>query len=93
VRIPGLLVVLAKVNLNTRGQGSEPSDHPASGLGSPRVRARLTDRLRAQIIAYYEQGNVSALETAQQFGVGKSTVLRILRDGGADVRPHGKRLT
>ena len=88
-----ILVVLAKVNFNTARQMSKPSEHEDSSQVSTRARARLTARLRLQIVEHYQSGTVSALETAERFGVGKSTVLRILRDAGVEVRPQGRRLT
>ncbi len=87
------VVVLAKVNFNTARQMSKPSEHEDSTQVSTRARARLTASLRLQIVEHYQSGTVSALETAERFGVGKSTVLRILRDAGVEVRQQGRRLT
>ena len=86
-------VVLAKVNFNTARQMPKPSEHDQPIQESTRVRTRLTPKLRKQIVEHYQLGTFSALETAEHFGVGKSTVLRILRDAGAEVRPQGRRLT
>lgn len=85
------MVVLSRVNLNTPRQRRKPS----AAVPDCRVQTkrRTTQRLRGEIVAYYKRGNVSALQTAKAHGVGKSTVLMILREAGAEVRPHGRRLT
>lgn len=91
IEIPASLVVLSRVNLNTPRQRRKPSD----GSSERRVPAkqRITQSLRRKIVTYYESGNVSAQQAAEEHGVGKSTVLKILREAGAEVRPHGRRIT
>ncbi|QQM51881.1 helix-turn-helix domain-containing protein [Rhodococcus pyridinivorans] len=55
-------------------------------------RSRITARTRAEAIELYNSG-LSALDVAEQLGVGKSTVLKILKHEGVTVRPRGKRIT
>jgi Helix-turn-helix domain of resolvase len=87
-----LLVVLTRLNLNTRSKGIRGS---AADATPPRVRPRrrVTQTLREQVVAMYQKGGVSALQVAQELGLGKSTVLRILHDSGHVVRSQGRRLT
>lgn len=63
------------------------------GCSEIRQRSRLTPALRDQVAAFYTHNEVSALKTAEHFGIGKSTVLKILKSSGTDVRPRGRRLT
>ncbi len=53
----------------------------------------MTSQLRRQVVEFYAPGNKSALQTAEEFDIGKSTVLRILKQEGVVVRKHGQRLT
>ena len=86
-----LLVVLSGVNLNTRRSTRLP---PARPIDQERPgRKRITQQLRQQVVEYYERGDVSTLQTAEEFEIGKSTVLRILKQSGASVRQRGQRLT
>lgn len=52
----------------------------------------MTDRKRREVVVLYTSG-LSALDVAERAGLGKSTVLRILKDEGAQVRPRGVRLS
>jgi DNA invertase Pin-like site-specific DNA recombinase len=63
------------------------------GCSEIRQRSQLTPALRDQFAAFYTHNEVSALKTAKHFGIGKSTVLKILKSSGTDVRPRGRRLT
>ena len=56
-------------------------------------RARVTERLRRQVVERYERGDVSALGVGEELGLGKATVLRILKAAGVTVRPQGQRLS
>lgn len=91
---PGLitLVVLTRVNLNTRSSASSSSARPESPPRSRR-RTRVTARVCARVIDRYSSGDVSALDTAEHLGLGKSTVLKILKESGVQVRKYGHRLT
>jgi len=65
--------------------------------GRPRERAprpakhRVTDRDRRQIEDLYVSG-LSSLDVAERVGVGKATVLSVLRERGVAIRPQGRRL-
>jgi hypothetical protein len=87
-----LLVVLGRVNLNTRRSVNPPSARTSTSA-KPKGRTRITTRLRADVVEYYSGGNVSALQAAEQFGLGKSTVLKILKEADVSVRKHGQRLS
>ncbi|WP_146082100.1 helix-turn-helix domain-containing protein [Rathayibacter sp. AY1A3] len=50
----------------------------------------MTDRRSDRIIRLYAQG-MSTREVAAQAAVVKSTVLRVLRDAGIEMRPRGGR--
>lgn len=54
-------------------------------MASPRVR--ITARLRQEIVERYIAGT-STRAVAAEFGIGKSTVLKILRVARAEVRPR-----
>lgn len=86
-----MLVVLAKVNLNTASTVDWPSARYRRQT-QPTTRKRITTKLRQQIVEHYEQGNVSALQAAEEFGISKTSVLNILKREGAAVRKHGHRL-
>lgn len=47
--------------------------------------------MRDRVVRQYTSG-MSAVEVASDIGIAKSTVLRILNDTGADVRPRGRRI-
>ena len=48
--------------------------------------------MRGEVVELYAS-SLSALAVADQFGIGKSTVLKILKQQGSPVRPRGRRLT
>jgi DNA-directed RNA polymerase specialized sigma24 family protein len=50
----------------------------------------VTSALRAEVVDRYARGESSA-EVADSCGIAKSTVLKILRVQGVEVRPWGKR--
>jgi hypothetical protein len=69
--------------------------HPRScGQPAPLVPQRVSRRLGtatlAQIAAEY-QGGTSSTRLANVYGIGKGTVLRLLRRNGAAIRQRGSR--
>lgn len=89
VRGPLYLVVLASTKPNTLSIGTKRSHQrqPAP----PVFRSRITVKLRGDIVELYESG-LSAIAVAERLGIGKSTVLKILKQEGSAVRPPGKRI-
>jgi len=59
-------------------------------VSPPRQRRRLTARLRAAVVEAYEAGQTSR-QVAEELGLGRSTVLGILKDAGVAVRPQGQK--
>lgn len=59
-------------------------------VGPVPVRRRVSKQLRAEIVEYYRQG-LSSLDVAEVLGVGKSTVLNVLKAAGEPIRPRGVR--
>lgn len=55
-------------------------------------RTRVTGKHRQQVIDLYRAGR-SALDVAEQTGLAKTTVLRILKEASVPVRKQGRRLT
>ncbi|QLL08645.1 helix-turn-helix domain-containing protein [Mycobacterium vicinigordonae] len=64
------------------------TDRPLEFVSPPRQRQRITDRLRAEVVAAYEFGQTSR-QVAETFAIGRSTVLKILKAAGVMVRPQG----
>jgi DNA invertase Pin-like site-specific DNA recombinase len=56
----------------------------------PQKRRRLTARLRAEVVEAYQSGQTSR-QVAERFSIGKATVLKILKEAGATVRPQGRK--
>ncbi|MEN4472855.1 helix-turn-helix domain-containing protein [Mycolicibacterium cosmeticum] len=50
----------------------------------------MTDRLRAEVVEAYQAGQTSR-QMAEESGLGRSTVLGILRDAGETVPPQGQK--
>ncbi|WP_442854215.1 helix-turn-helix domain-containing protein [Aeromicrobium sp. Root344] len=84
--------MLTSVKFNTRSSANLPS---ARFGPHPKVHGknRITERLRAQIVERYKQGDVGTLQVAEEFGVSKSSVLNILKREGIAIRKQGHRLT
>lgn len=82
--IPSLnFVALAQLTLNT------PVVRESSTARVREVvvkRRRVTGRDRAQIVELYNKGK-SSRAVAQEVGVAKSTVLRVLGEAGVEMRP------
>ncbi len=55
-----------------------------------RQRQRLTATLRADVVGYYTKG-MATRQVAAMVGIGRTTVLKILKDAGVAVRPQGGR--
>lgn len=53
-------------------------------------RRRITARLRADVVKYYEQGMTSR-QVAETLALGRTTVLGILKDAGVTIRPQGRK--
>ena len=56
----------------------------------PRTRTRLTERLKDRVVELYEAGSTSRM-VAEELGIGKATVLKVLREREAAIRPWGGR--
>jgi transposase-like protein len=65
-------------------------DQPLSFVSPPRKRRRITARLRAEVVQAYEFGETSR-QVAEKFGLGRTTVLGILKTAGVRVRPQGRK--
>lgn len=68
---------------------------PATGHSSRFVspspkRRRITAQLRTAVVEAYESGRTSR-EVAEELNIGRSTVLKILKQAGATVRPQGQK--
>jgi hypothetical protein len=53
-------------------------------------RRRITNRLRAEVVEHYARG-MSSRRVAATLVLGRTTVLEILKVGGVEVRPHGRK--
>ena len=53
-------------------------------------RQRITARLRAEVIKHYDQG-MSSRRVAAKLGLGRTTVLKILKTAEVEVRPRGRK--
>ena len=53
-------------------------------------RRRITDSLRANVVDYYARGMTSR-QVASTLGLGRTTVLEILKAANVTVRPQGRK--
>jgi DNA invertase Pin-like site-specific DNA recombinase len=88
------LVALSQFCSNTLFTGVQ--DDVSVANGRPRVlspipqRRRITNRLRAEVIEHYERG-MSSRRVAATLGLGRTTVLEILKAAGISLRPRGRK--
>ena len=85
------MVALSTLPSNTvdwRMTPSGRSQHAELSRRQLARRTRVTDHLRDEIERLYIDGR-SALEVGQELGLAESTVLKVLRERGATVRPWG----
>lgn len=55
-------------------------------IATPRsLRHRLTSEVRTEIVAQYEAG-VPSTQLVREYGLGKGTILKVLREGGVKMR-------
>ncbi len=80
------LVVLGSLNLNAQFSLPAPTDRSPESVRSAR-RRRITQSVRDEVVRLYASGQ-TALEVAEHCGIGKTTVLKILKADGAAVRPQ-----
>ena len=66
-----------------------PSDRKRLASPVPQ-RRRITARLHADVIEHYNRG-MSSRRVAATLGLGRTTVLEILKDAGVTVRPRGRK--
>jgi DNA-binding transcriptional regulator LsrR (DeoR family) len=55
-----------------------------------RQRQRITASLRANVVEHYTQGMPSR-QVASTLGLGRTTVLKVLKDAGVAIRPQGRK--
>jgi hypothetical protein len=55
-----------------------------------RQRRRITASTRAEVVEHYGAG-MSCRRVADTLGLGRTTVLTILKDAGVDIRPQGQK--
>lgn len=84
------MVVLARLNSNT-AVSLRPSTARLR-VRPPTGRTRVTAKHRQRVVDLYLTGR-SALDVAEEMGLGKTTVLRILKEAAVLVRKQGRRLT
>lgn len=83
------MVVLTQAKANPRSLRLRPSDRGESDRPKPGW-VRVSKKQRAQAVELYVSG-MSAVAVGREVGIGKSTVLEIVRKAGVEVRPWGKR--
>ncbi|ORA83659.1 hypothetical protein BST29_08955 [Mycobacterium malmoense] len=59
-------------------------------VSPPRRRRRVTAQLRDVVVTAYESGQTSR-QVAEEFALGRTTVLKILKAAGVMVRPQGRK--
>jgi hypothetical protein len=91
---PFPLVALGRFSPNTLLTGVQDDvsevERPTSYVSPPRHRRRITSRLRTEVVEAYDVGQTSR-QVAERFGLGRPTVLGILKTAGVTVRPQGRR--
>ena len=94
LRGPFHLVALERVWSNTMftdvQSDTEVTNGPLSVLSSMPQRRRITASLRADVIEHYNHG-MSSRWVAARLGLGRTTVLEILKLAGVEVRAQGRR--
>lgn len=94
LRGPFYLVALSQFCSNT--SFTNVQDDAEVTNGRPRVlspvpqRRRITARLRVEVIEHYERG-MSSRRVAATLGLGRTTVLEILKAAGITLRPRGRK--
>ncbi|TWP34098.1 hypothetical protein [Leekyejoonella antrihumi] len=83
------MVALSALNFNT-GDTPLPPVTPPTPRPVAHGRRRLREADKDEIISRYVSGE-DALTVAEELGFAKSTVLRIVRQRGVEVRPWGVR--
>jgi DNA invertase Pin-like site-specific DNA recombinase len=66
------------------------TDRSPSFVSPPRQRRRITARLRAAVVEAYESGQTSR-QVAEELALGRTTVLKILKEADVTVRPQGRK--
>jgi hypothetical protein len=75
----------------TDEQGDAPVTEGRNLISSPvPQRRRITSRLRVEVIEHYNRG-MSSRWVAATLGLGRTTVLEILKAAGVDTRPQGRK--
>ncbi|WP_425269587.1 helix-turn-helix domain-containing protein [Gordonia alkanivorans] len=82
------LVVLASAKANTPRSIDRRPDQAQSERR--RLRSRVTDELRGEVVQLYASGMTSRA-VAEEVGIGRTTVLNVLRREGVTIRPQGAR--
>lgn len=82
------MVVLSELKLNL-DVGRCPPVRAANPV-TRSWRCRITPELTDEVVSRYQSGETSK-QVAESCGLGKSTVLKLLRLRGAEVRPVGVR--
>jgi DNA invertase Pin-like site-specific DNA recombinase len=59
-------------------------------VSPPRQRRRITARLRAAVVEAYESGQTSQ-QVAEESALGRTTVLKILKEADVTVWPQGRK--
>jgi hypothetical protein len=94
LRRPFPLVALSQFCSNTLLTGVQDDASVTDGrnyVPSPaRQRRRITARLRAEVVEHYMAG-MSCRRVAATLGLGRTTVLGILKTAGVDIRPQGQK--
>ena len=92
--VAGTLVALERVwsnNFVTDAHDDAFVTGRLSSVVSPaRQRRRITAKLRADVVEAYESGQTSR-QAAEELALGRTTVLRILKEAGVRVRPPGRK--
>jgi hypothetical protein len=90
------VVALSYLNSNVvprpiRRRRSPDAVEPSRYAAPPgQRRARITPKLRAEVVAPYQRGE-SSRKVAEACGVAKTTVLMILKSEGVELRLQGRR--
>jgi DNA invertase Pin-like site-specific DNA recombinase len=83
-------VVLGQLHLNPQFSLPAPTDRAAT-THRPDRRRRITRQLREEVVRRYVSENQTALEISEECGIGKSTVLRVLKAAEVPMRRQGEK--